>query len=177
MLCLRDARHVTFFVVFFLFVCLFCLFAFGDRVSLYSPGCPGTQLCRPGWPRTQKSACLCLPSAGIKGVRHHAWLIFMLFMCICWYQSKGFATVQLPLRSDTVLGPEDVPNHCWEMPTFYKKLGISSSSLPAKWKKKLHNFFCTAALSRGFLSFSPPPTECTVNLKWFMSWHLSLNTI
>ncbi|GAB1299304.1 DNA-directed RNA polymerases I, II, and III subunit RPABC4 [Apodemus speciosus] len=27
-------------------------------------------LCRPGWPRTQKSACLCLPSAGIKGVRH-----------------------------------------------------------------------------------------------------------
>jgi hypothetical protein len=28
-------------------------------------------LCRPGWPRTQKSACLCLPNAGIKGVRHH----------------------------------------------------------------------------------------------------------
>jgi hypothetical protein len=28
-------------------------------------------LCRPGWPRTQKFACLCLPSAGIKGVRHH----------------------------------------------------------------------------------------------------------
>jgi hypothetical protein len=28
-------------------------------------------LCRPGWPRTQKSTCLCLPSAGIKGVRHH----------------------------------------------------------------------------------------------------------
>jgi hypothetical protein len=29
---------------------------------------------RPGWPRTQKSACLCLPSAGIKGVRHHTQL-------------------------------------------------------------------------------------------------------
>ncbi|GAB1300996.1 H-2 class I histocompatibility antigen, D-K alpha chain [Apodemus speciosus] len=28
-------------------------------------------LCRPGWPRTQKSACLCLPSAGITGVHHH----------------------------------------------------------------------------------------------------------
>jgi hypothetical protein len=28
-------------------------------------------LCRPGWPQTQKSACLCLPDAGIKGVRHH----------------------------------------------------------------------------------------------------------
>jgi hypothetical protein len=28
-------------------------------------------LCRPGWPRTQKSICLCLPSAGITGVCHH----------------------------------------------------------------------------------------------------------
>jgi hypothetical protein len=28
------------------------------------------ELCRPGWSRTQKSACLRLPSAGIKGVRH-----------------------------------------------------------------------------------------------------------
>jgi hypothetical protein len=30
-------------------------------------------LCRPGWPRTQKSTylCLCLMNAGIKGVRHH----------------------------------------------------------------------------------------------------------
>ena len=28
-------------------------------------------LCRPGWPRTQKSACLCLPSARIKGMRPH----------------------------------------------------------------------------------------------------------
>jgi hypothetical protein len=27
-------------------------------------------LCRPDWPRTQKSACFCLPSAGIKGMCH-----------------------------------------------------------------------------------------------------------
>jgi hypothetical protein len=33
---------------------------FQDRVSLCSPGCP----------QTQKSACLFLPSAGIKGVHH-----------------------------------------------------------------------------------------------------------
>jgi hypothetical protein len=32
--------------------------------------CPGTHS-RTGWPRTQKSACLCLPSAGIKGVGHY----------------------------------------------------------------------------------------------------------
>ena len=28
-------------------------------------------LCRPGWSRTQKSACLYLPSAGIKAVCYH----------------------------------------------------------------------------------------------------------
>jgi hypothetical protein len=31
-------------------------------------------LCSPGWPRTQKYTCLCLPSAGIKGVCHHSQL-------------------------------------------------------------------------------------------------------
>jgi len=35
----------------------------------------GNSLCRPGWPQTQKFACLCLPSAGIKGMRHHAWQV------------------------------------------------------------------------------------------------------
>jgi hypothetical protein len=46
---------------------------FRDKVSLYSPGCPRAHsVDRPGWPGTQKSACLCLPSAGIKGVRNHA---------------------------------------------------------------------------------------------------------
>jgi hypothetical protein len=30
-----------------------------------------SSLCRPGWPRTQRSTCLCLPNAGIKGMRHH----------------------------------------------------------------------------------------------------------
>jgi hypothetical protein len=53
----------------YLFIYLFIL-VFWDRVSLCSPGYPGTHS-RPGWPRTQKSACLCLPSAGIKGMRHH----------------------------------------------------------------------------------------------------------
>jgi hypothetical protein len=66
------AQEIIFcFFLLLLFVCLF----FQDRVSLCSPCCPGTHsFCRPGWPRTQKSACLCLPSAGIKGIHHHAWL-------------------------------------------------------------------------------------------------------
>ena len=37
-------------------------------------------LCRPGWPRTQRSACL--PNAKIKGVCHHAWLTLTLFVHI-----------------------------------------------------------------------------------------------
>jgi hypothetical protein len=39
----------------------------------------GFSLCRPGWPRTQKFACLWLPSAGVKGVRHHcsSWLVYL----------------------------------------------------------------------------------------------------
>jgi hypothetical protein len=39
--------------------------------SVY-PWLSWNSLCRPGWPPTQKSTCLCLSSAGIKGVCHHA---------------------------------------------------------------------------------------------------------
>jgi hypothetical protein len=67
---------VWFGLVWFFFFFFFLVFQ--DRVSLYSPECPGTY--RPGWPRTQKSACLCLPSAGIKGVHDHcpAHILFLL---------------------------------------------------------------------------------------------------
>jgi hypothetical protein len=37
--------------------------------------------CRPGWPRTQRSVCLCLPSAGIKGVQHYQLAGFRLLTC------------------------------------------------------------------------------------------------
>jgi hypothetical protein len=45
----------------------FC-FVFRDRVSLCSPGCPGTHSVE----ADLESTCLCLPSAGIKGVHYHA---------------------------------------------------------------------------------------------------------
>jgi hypothetical protein len=38
----RRLEFEGFFFVVFLFVCLFCFLVFRDRVSLYSPGCPGT---------------------------------------------------------------------------------------------------------------------------------------
>ncbi|GAB1289495.1 Limb region 1 protein [Apodemus speciosus] len=51
---------------------------------------------RPGWPRTQKSTCLCLPSAGTKGVRHHhpaacLWNLASLFSNLCLFVLMPFA--------------------------------------------------------------------------------------
>jgi hypothetical protein len=71
-----------FILIFWFFVCLFVfVFVFRDRVSLCSPGCPGTHFID----QTQKSACLCLPSARIKGMRHHcpAILIFKILLIFC----------------------------------------------------------------------------------------------
>jgi hypothetical protein len=54
-------------------ILLFCLFVWAS-VSLCRPGCPGTQM----WTRlasnSQRSSCLSLPSAGIKGMSSQAWL-------------------------------------------------------------------------------------------------------
>jgi hypothetical protein len=40
-------------------------------LSLSPPLSLSLSLCRPGWPQTQRSACLCLPSAGIKNLMGH----------------------------------------------------------------------------------------------------------
>jgi hypothetical protein len=62
----------------YLFICLLvCLFF--ETGFLCVALAVLNSLCRPGWPQTQKSACLCLPSAGIKGVHHHAWLELSFF--------------------------------------------------------------------------------------------------
>ena len=55
--------------------CSFFFFWFFEAGFLCIALAVMNSLCRPGWPRTQKSTCLCLPSAGIKGVRHHARLV------------------------------------------------------------------------------------------------------
>jgi hypothetical protein len=52
---------------------LFCFlfFVFSRQGFSVQPWLSWNSLCRAGWPQTQKSACLCLSSGGIKGVRHH----------------------------------------------------------------------------------------------------------
>jgi hypothetical protein len=54
-------------------------FGFSRQGFSLQPWLSWNSLCRPGWPGTQKSACLCLPSAGIKGVRHHHPAFFFFF--------------------------------------------------------------------------------------------------
>ena len=61
-------------MVLFFFFFLFLSFFFFKTGFLCVALAVLNSLCRPGWPQTQKSTCLCLPSAGVKGVRHHAWL-------------------------------------------------------------------------------------------------------
>jgi hypothetical protein len=73
----NDAIYVALGIVFcfWLFVVFFVWFGLGWIFSRQGfsvkPWLSWNSLCRPGWPPTQKSACLCLPSAGVKHVHHH----------------------------------------------------------------------------------------------------------
>jgi hypothetical protein len=74
-LCIR-LRSPTFSssILVFWFVCLFACFAlfwFFETGFLCIVLAVQNSLGLPGWPRTHKSACLCLPSAGIKVLCHH----------------------------------------------------------------------------------------------------------
>ena len=61
----RPAQAYMFTLAFF----VFCLLVFQDRISLCTD-CPGTRSVDQAV-LGLRSPCLCLPSAGIKGVRHH----------------------------------------------------------------------------------------------------------
>ena len=110
-------RFLFCFVLFFEFWVFFFFFFFEffrDRVSLCSSGCPGaSSLSRPGWPGTQKSSCLCLPSAGIKGMRHHAQLLVCFkqgslssdnWPGSCYVDQAGLELRDLPASTSQVLG-------------------------------------------------------------------------
>jgi hypothetical protein len=60
-----TARHCLFLFLFFCF-----LFFSSQGSSVYS-WLSWNSLRTPGWPRTQRSICFCLPSVGIKSVRRH----------------------------------------------------------------------------------------------------------
>ena len=49
----------------------FFFFFFPRQGFTMQPQLSWNTLCRRGWPQTQRFTCLCLPSAGSKGVHHH----------------------------------------------------------------------------------------------------------
>jgi hypothetical protein len=65
-----------------------------DRVSLCSPGCPGAHFVDQTGLELRKSDCLCLPSAGIKGLRHHTGLGWVLLI-----QQNNNKDISLTVRS------------------------------------------------------------------------------
>jgi hypothetical protein len=67
LLCAASEKIVPRFILFY-----FYFWGFSRQGFSVYPWLSWNSLCRPGWLLTQKSTCLCLPSAGIKGVRHHA---------------------------------------------------------------------------------------------------------
>jgi hypothetical protein len=79
-----------------------------DRVSLCTPDCPGTHSVDQAGLRTQKSACLCLPSAGIKGMHHRARLFAELWLNCLTLNSK------LPWLTKN--WPDPLPTCCTESP-------------------------------------------------------------
>ncbi|EDL34148.1 mCG1042069 [Mus musculus] len=58
---------------FFLFF-LFLFFETGSHYVALAVLELTISLCRLGWPRTQKSTCLCLPNAGIKFMHNYTWI-------------------------------------------------------------------------------------------------------
>jgi hypothetical protein len=78
-----EAMEECFLLFLFLMACSTCLvlfcFCFSRQGFSVQPWLSWNSLCRPGWPQTQKSAFLCLPSAGIKGMCHHAQLNLLFY--------------------------------------------------------------------------------------------------
>jgi hypothetical protein len=62
---------------FYLFLVSYFVVVSPDRVFLCSPGCPGTHSVDQAGLEHRDHACLCLLSAGIKGICHQAWLFLV----------------------------------------------------------------------------------------------------
>ena len=93
--CFKDLLGYIANIENYLYIILFfcCLFLFFKTGFLCTFGaCPGTSSCRPGWPWTQRSACLCLLSAGIKDICHFPWPG-------TWFLSSGTIVIDLFIDS------------------------------------------------------------------------------
>jgi hypothetical protein len=139
------------FVCLFVFV-LFCFLRQGFSVKLWLSW---NSLCRPGWPQTQKSACLCLPSAGIKGVCPHAWL--RIFFCF---------TFTMVMEARLVLCPT----------TFYFTISLRQHSGMHRWMSRALRLprnpaFLTSYTPRGW------PSHILTDPGYHSASHSGCNTV
>jgi hypothetical protein len=98
------------------FSCLFVLFfCFWDRVSLYSPGCPGTHFVDQAGLELRNLPASASRVLGLKVCATTAWLIWMFYLRVC------LCTVCMP---DTHRGQKRAPDP-WEL--------VNSCEPPRNW--------------------------------------------
>jgi hypothetical protein len=79
----------------------FWFLVFQDRVSLYSPGCPGTYFVDQAGLEL-RTTCLCLPSAGIRGELHQCLAVL--------FSRQIFTVYSSYILKITLLQPSE----CWD---------------------------------------------------------------
>ena len=79
-----GAHDLFFFLFLFLFCC--CFLFFQDRVSLRSPGCPGSHSVDQDGLELRNPLASASQSAGITGVRHHCLAMFLLISEILGFE-------------------------------------------------------------------------------------------
>jgi hypothetical protein len=72
---------VGWFVLFVLFCLFVCLFVFQERVSLYSPGCPGTYFVDQAGLRLRNPPASASQVLGLKAYTTTTWLLGDFFPC------------------------------------------------------------------------------------------------
>jgi hypothetical protein len=83
-------------LVFFLFVCLFFVFCFRDRVSLYSPGCSGTHLVYQAGLELRNLPASASQVLGLKACAT-AWLSLVFLSVLYRHNAYMRVTVLIPI--------------------------------------------------------------------------------
>jgi hypothetical protein len=121
-------------ILYFLFVCLFC---FQDRVSLYSPDCPGTHFVDQAGLELRNLPDSVSQMLGLKACATIAWLFFFLRLIYLLYVSTLLLSSDTPERaSDLIVDGCEPPCGCWNLNSW--PLEEQSVLLPAEPSHQPH---------------------------------------